>query len=312
MPKLQVHANDDAEIFVIDGALSLVRRAVGQLDETLGNGLYKVKVDRAGAIREQIIELHGRGAQLHLCIDDFPAIAPIRPLLGTDRWPVENVAKEALAAVRGPSMLFLCHWPASYGEAGAPFSDMRLFPWRARKRATALRDQTVVCRTIGDRVWAAVAVEADPGETTSTFVLEMPRGGQLSRQAVLMAKDWQSRVFIRLTPAAPIGSEGAVDRPPHRTEVSIQMANPESDVVYFDHYETIEVARVALEKGRAIFANHWLVNDLLWDKYHNPIAGLTGLHLFLDGKARWAAGDKTFDLDALPLAMADQTLSFAP
>ena len=77
------------------------------------------------------------------------------------------------------------------------------------------------------------------------------------------------------------------------------MSFPNTGVVYDEHWQTIEVARNALAKGREIFVNRSLVEHLLWGKYDNPIAGVTGLHLYLDAKERWDAGDRTFDIAAL-------------
>ena len=74
------------------------------------------------------------------------------------------------------------------------------------------------------------------------------------------------------------------------------MARPTANVVYSDQWATVEVARSALERGRAIFRSERLVEELFYAKYDNPIAGLTGLHLFLDARARSEAGDTGYDL----------------
>jgi hypothetical protein len=59
------------------------------------------------------------------------------------------------------------------------------------------------------------------------------------------------------------------------------MAAPGQAVVYDDHYETIEIARRALESERPIIVHDRLVDQLLQGNWHNPIMGLTGTQLFL-------------------------------
>lgn len=66
-----------------------------------------------------------------------------------------------------------------------------------------------------------------------------------------------------------------------RTELSVQMAKPGDSVFYRDHYESIEVVRRALETERPIIVHERLVNELLNNKWENPMMGLMGAHLFL-------------------------------
>jgi hypothetical protein len=151
---------------------------------------------------------------------------------------------------------------------------------------------------IGDEDWEAQWWPAAPG----CYVLGSPDGAHRAEQAVLVAKNsgsggkWQTRVFLRET------GEGSF----RRTSLSIQMARHSSSVVYFDHYETIETARNALESGRPI-VSQWLIQHLLGGKFDNPVMGLVGLHLFLSALEEVRAG-KPSTLDAAIIAGADRVI----
>ncbi|NKJ72718.1 hypothetical protein GFL38_10630 [Rhizobium leguminosarum bv. viciae] len=293
MPQLDVYTNNDAEVFVMDAALSRVARSVGSFAGVLDSGLYKIRVSRAGTYKEQLIELGREPQQHYLFIDHFSAIAPIGPMLA-DVGRIENLARAALAERKNPTILVLAHQNTSV-DRHKPFGGAVIFPWRATKDAVKL-DKGEQSAEIGNELWSAIALSADAAD--GPFVLELRNGARVSRQAVLVAEGWQTRIFMRASNTA-LDSQLSMDNGSDEAspfDVSIQMALPTAAVVYYDHWETVEVARSALERGRAIFTSDSLVRELLHEKYDNPIAGLTGLHLFLDAKARSEAGDATYDL----------------
>ncbi|WP_404926574.1 hypothetical protein [Mesorhizobium sp. ORM16] len=295
MPQLDVYTNNDAEVFVLNAALSRVARSVGSFSDNLSPGLYKIRVSRAGTFQEQLVELSGNPQQHSMFIDRFSAVAPIGPML-SDVGRVESLARAALERLTGPRLLVLAHQSANNADHRRPFQGARIFPWRATRDAVRLDGPPPTTAVIDSELWAAVAVEANAAD--GPFVLELSRAGEVARQAVLVATDWQTRIFLRASnddrPRAQTPAAGAREATPF--DVSIQMARPTADVVYSDHWETVEVARSALERGRAIFTSQRLVEELLYEKYENPVAGLTGLHLFLDAKARSEAGDTAYDL----------------
>lgn len=297
MPMLEVFTHNDAEVFVLNAALSRVARSVGIFQQDLLPGLYKIRVSRAGTLQERLVELGGDAQQHHIFIDQFSAIAPIGPML-EDAQRVEDLAREAIdrLAGRGPGLLVLAHQCIDDADARRPFRGARIFPWRATRVAVRLDELAPSTTAIDGELWAAVAVEANPED--GPFVLELRQGQQLARQAVLVASGWQTRVFLRAEkdnrPHPHVGTTRV--RTAATFDVSIQMARPSADVVYTDHWAIVEVARSALERGRAIFTSERLVEELLYSKYENPIAGLTGLHLFLDAKALSDAGDTDYNL----------------
>lgn len=297
MPQINVTTHDDAEIFLLDGALRLVRRAVAELKEDFPSGLYKVRVERGGAVREQIVSLEGSPLGIDLRVESYPAVAPIGPMFPDSRQGIEGLAQEALGAVAGGDqpLLIMCHRPAGGPQDGRPFAGVRLFPWRDSASAVDLGRLDYPTRVLGDREWAAVAVPVRRG--LRTYLLEMQAARSAMRQSVLLADGWKTRVFIRGGAQADHAAQAPdQQRPasrsmePDRLEVSIQMAAPwQQWVVYDDHLETVETARIALDNGRPIFVTEHLITSLLHNKYENPIAGFIGLHLFLNA-VDWRVG----------------------
>ena len=275
--KLTVRANRDAEVTVLDAGFNRVGRDVGDFEGSLKLGLYKVKVNRGGAVRERLVELGPDGAWVGLYIQDFPSVAPVG-LDGRAQQAVEGIARKARRRCDGPCLLFVGHWPGDAPSARPPFTGIRTFPWRATREAVDLARSCRDHAEAGGELWAAVAVPIE--KRGDTFVLEMRKGAFVSRQAIPISSAWDTRVFLRGLPETAGEAAVPTDGPP--CEVSIQMAKRRAPIVYWDHLETIEVARRALELGRQIFTSTSLIDDLLHGKFENPIAGMTGFHLLLD------------------------------
>ncbi len=298
MPKLTVHSNQDAQILVIDGDLNVVNRNVGVISTELKSGLYKVKVDRGGGTAEQLIDLTN-DKELYLFVEAYPAIAPIGQLLGGHRLEIENLATQAGARSPSlkwraafnlsslpnePGLLIVGHQEIMQGNQSNPLRGLRVMTWRRVSFAATIHDEDTVCADIGSETWSAIWLPVEPG----CHVIEIPDAEATCRQTVLVAPNWQTRVFLRRSfvksPEASIPDKKSGSLP--RIDISIQMARPGASVVYDDHLETVEVARNALERDRPIFVSEYLVESLLNEKFQNPIAGITGLHLFLEALER--------------------------
>jgi hypothetical protein len=292
--RLTVRSNADTEIFVIDGSLGVRHCAVGFFSKILDSGLYKVRVVRGGGNREQLVDLDRR-REVALYCETFPAIAPIGPMLGTAAPQVEALARLAIERHR--------KWPAegilvlAHGENRPRAENERLLHDIALRRWDDPTQQFAPAAArpraaINGEDWQAHWWPAEPG----CYVLGYPDGTQRAEQALLVAKPseqgkkWQTRVFLRET-SSRTGRETS-SRTGRRVSSSIQMARYDSKVVYRDHYETIETARNALENERPI-VSEWLINNLLYGKFENPVMGLVGLHLFLSALEDARAGKRS-------------------
>lgn len=319
--RIDAWSNPDAEIFILDGTLSVVRGHVGELHADLPPGIYKVKANRGGTTREQLIELDGRKT-VHLYVVDFPAIAPIGPILGNDWQPVENLCRRALsqgierhrAARTGAKqralacgILFVAHAKRTSAMASLPLAGLRLLSRERARSGAAVGGADTVAHQVADETWAARWLPADPG----THLLDFKVDGRRVRQAVLVAPKWQTRVFIRRRESDAIAATADARRSDH-LDLSIQMARPQANVVYSDHLETVEIARNALESGTPIFVSQRMIDQLLYEKFDNPITGLTGLHLFLEAlesrRNESDTGKRRIELDPSVLRKADRII----
>lgn len=274
--RVRAHGNEDAEITVLDGFLNVVAHGVGEATAKLPLGLCMVRANRGGAIREQIVDLtqlptSGDAKYVYARISDFPAIAPIGPLLGGGGWGALSQLGDSVRQVTdGPTLLIMMHEDAATASSNL-LAGMRVYRWGATAKQVSIGKGANSAR-VGDRQWSAAWLPVEPG----TYVLEYDG---LIRQAVLVVPKWETRVFIRRNfEAGTVTVNGELRE---RLGLSIQMAQPEASVVYSDDEETIEVARNALAAVRPIFVSSMLIDKLLRGKWENPIMGLTGLHLFL-------------------------------
>ncbi|MFV3126206.1 hypothetical protein [Niveispirillum sp. KHB5.9] len=307
MPRFQVLTNPDAEILVMDAALSRVARGVGRLVVEMEPGLYKVKVNRAGSLREQLVELQEEGTEIELRVETFRAVAPVAAMLSD---PGAVNALGFLATMAGHDVVVMTRQPLELSPPRIPLAGMRLFRWGDTRGAIALarseywRQPGPSTQIIGDERWAVNGIRLTEGHA-ETFILEMRRGGRVSRQPVLVSPDWQTRIFIGIGGKKRTGP----------SSVSIQMARPHSPLVYQRGDQSAEVTRIALTKGRTIFLGHDLLEMLLSGKFEHPLMGIAGLHLFLDAVERRKAGDTSYDpegvakyFDHTPCELIDQVL----
>ncbi|MET4233276.1 hypothetical protein ABIA85_006569 [Bradyrhizobium sp. LA6.10] len=306
MPKLTVSSHADAQILVMDAKLQVIHRGVGDISVDLNHGLYKVKVARGGGTVEQLLDIDS-DVNIFLPVNEFPAIAPIGPMLGPDGNKVEALATAALTRTASglghqsvfsdrpdePGLLIMGHHITEGAICAHPLAGLRVMPWRGDDRAYSIAEGDSTISLIGRERWGAIWLPYIPG----CYLLEISDGAQTVRQTIPIAPKWQTRIFLRRRNWLSARSSSEGDAARHEwIDVSIQMSPPKNSVVYFDHYETIEVARNALQTTQPIFVSHNLIDNLLWGKYENPIAGITGLHLYLEAAGR--SGSAQEDLAA--------------
>ena len=292
MPQLLINTQSDAEVFVMNAALNRIARSVGVFSGELDPGLYKIKVQRAGAVRETLIELAREDKKLDLPIDFFPSIAPLAKMLtDQDAASVEVVARYPLAEAPAQSILILAQQPTAGADESKPFGGARLFPWGATRQSVSLDGRPRRSVTVGDTFWTAITVPAEA--VKSPYVLELRHGTRNSRQCVAVIEGWQTRIYLRAHLLSSVSQQSGTATPACGPfDVSVQMARYGDPVVLNELTETAEVARTALASGRAIYGRDKLLDALFYAKYDNPMSGIAGLHLFLDAKERWESQER--------------------
>jgi hypothetical protein len=319
LPKLRINSGRDTQILLIGSDLQVIQRSIGSLEADVPTGFYKIKLERGGGTLEQLIELKN-DENRSLTVDKFPAIAPLQPLLGNDWVLIENMCRAlmppfppALMGVKPPpgppppGVLVLAHCGLEDGPGADPLAGLRVTRWDSNLPVGTAAPPGPPIRAAGE-LWQALWLPLEPG----CYLLEITDASQCVLQSVLVAPCWQTRVFVRRQKWR--SRADAPNEEHHRREwidVSIQMAAGGAQVPYSDHYETVEVARNALELRRPIFVSDGLIGEMLYGKFDNPIAGLTGLHLFLEALERSKAPASEVDpsrelkIDAYSAGRAD-------
>jgi hypothetical protein len=300
LPNLTINSNLDAQVLLIGNDLKELARAVGSLTINVKMGIYKAKAERGGGINEQILELTG-DKTLDLRVSQFPAVAPIAGLLNGADGQINAMATRAMAMdwsdasqapgweawfaasqsdqQATPGLLVVAH--KARGDGDCPMSGLSLQRWESD--ASLKLDARALQIEADKETWSALWVPANPG----CYVIEIEDGKQKVRQAVYVAPNgWQTRIFLRRRSwisGSPSQSPNATAAPArcHWFDVSIQMAHRDDPLVCDADQASAEVARNALELSRSYIATNALIENLLNEKFNNPLAGITGLHLFL-------------------------------
>lgn len=310
--ELRVVAHDDSEIYVLGADLATKAYGVASVHERLRKGIYKVRTVRGGTTVERLVDLQ-KNIEIFLHRSPVSAIAPVGPVYGNWSGEINGLAGEAVAAahaavesdgsVEGASVVLLMAHRDSEVLAD-PLAEMTLYRWLDMRHRMSPRSSRLE-RQCGEEWWSAWAVIVEPGYYQIEF------GNGALRQALLVVPNYDTRVFVRRT-APSLLAEGQRSEI-GKTETSVQMAVPGSEVFYWDHYETIEVARRALETERPIIVHERLVDQLLWGKWDNPLMGVMGAHLFLAALERDRDDDegrrqRRVDLEQKVRAEARETL----
>ncbi|MBC7987849.1 MAG: hypothetical protein H7X93_14450 [Sphingomonadaceae bacterium] len=254
---------------VLDANLQRVGYGVGRIEQGFPKGLYKLRATRGQAMQEQLLQLD-RDQHIHMPLQPLTAIAPVGPVYGQWTSEIEALAEGARDAKGSKGLaaiLFLAHRDREH--APDPIEGVRLQRWGNIAEEGARRSAGRG-KKIGEEFWSAWATGLGPGGH------QIDLGNGNLRQTLPVVAGFETRLFIRQALRGPAESTAAP-----LIELSLQMERPGMPVVYFDHFETIETARRAMEAERPIIVGESLVDELLHGKWQNPIMGITGAHLFL-------------------------------
>jgi hypothetical protein len=276
--RLQVATGSDlAEVFVVDREFALVERAIGKLDRTIPQGVYKIKA-RVGDVATE--GWHVVNADQYIDLSHELAIGSPVPLAGTTKtheyhmYPAEEQSRKVIQTVGSGAGIYLC---------ARRWSDVAPAPDPVQTDAPPLSlhrpDGTTIIdvrenesdRGDGDPMLGA-AVEVDPG---AYLVRWRAASGALAEQTVVAVQGWQTQVFLLETQDRDI--EGVPLQAPLEG-VSVLMsrggftANDESQRI-------AEHARAALASERRVASQ--VISESLFAKFDNPMTGLFGAHLML-------------------------------
>ena len=277
--RLQVTTGSDlAEVFVIDRTFALVERAIGNLDRTVPQGVYKVKA-RVGDVATE--GWHVLNADQSIDLSHELAIGSPVPLAGTTKtheyhmYPAEEQSRKVVQTVGSGAGIYLCarRW-SEIAPAPAPGQTDAAPPLSLHQPdGTTIVDvrEDESERGDGDAMLGA-AVEVDPG---AYLVRWRASSGARAEQTVIAVHGWQTQVFLLETQARD-DEDAQLEGPLEGISVLMTRggftANDESQRI-------AEHARVALASERRVASE--VISQSLFAKFDNPMTGLFGAHLML-------------------------------
>jgi hypothetical protein len=288
MALLEVKTHLDAEIFLIGNDRQLIARAVGRLQTKQPKGLYRIKVTRASAGVERLLELDG-DQMLSIDVPGLDTVVPFQRTTKPEALPkIEGLAARATSGDgnSGPvNFLLVGRMPAAAvqqwkGESGpasvSPLSPVRFALWNATSESTSGVSKTEE-QTIDNERWAFGGKTLQPG----TYILEVLDGIRATRQAVPVLPNWQTRIFVRRQPAPVVLSSEKSERP-DLINVAVHMSHVGMPIALQPVYESSEIARLALAMGSHIVVSREILDIFLDEKFTDPIAGIAAAHLMFD------------------------------
>jgi len=282
---LNVKADDEiAEIAVYDGNMNVVSKGVGALQEALPAGLYRIKI-RVGAETDEKLTALDRDQTVEFNQVTFASPIPLSNTIKTHEYHVA-AAQEASQNVRtrintGASiMVFAREWsPEGNRSLGNPAQGLSLLDSNEQ---------------LLSEIWKEAAVRNDSNQDASAgWRADVKPGSYFLR---LELDDADKTTLLRPFFVSPghqlqifclIGSH-AVDEAGERTIIrradlaaAAVVISPYGSFSPDDHLARLsELACNSLSRSRGLLPQS-LIDDLLADKFDNPMLGLFGAHLLL-------------------------------
>lgn len=287
LTSLEVTSDIGTELFLIGPDLIIRARGVSTLKTRQPSGLYKLKAMRGGNVKEELFELSGSRKKKTILVGDFPTVVPMARDFpeASDRERIEKLAKAKQTRLPGGNAKLLV-MSCEYEKAETiGLRGVRLFPWSKRRQRKIDARRVDV---IKNARWSAARFSLPAG----TWILEIEMKDRTARQAILVCKDWETRVIInrrQRDPRDPSVTDGFEEW----IDTSIQMAEIGKPVVYQDHQQTAELARLALAARRRIIVSQSMIQDMLAGKFWNPLMGMTAAHLMLEALERAQSKQQT-------------------
>ena len=266
-------SDEDARIVLLDGKDRVVQVKDGRA--RIPRGLYTVRVELGGRIREQIVRVSSN-AQVEVAAPPRRSAAPLVHTRDASRYETthEYYVEPAIRLSTLPTR-------AAFGGL-----DGHLMVFVRRARATdesngPLADGLSLCALDGTVLSSFEPSETETDPRAGWLALSAPaaagcyllryRGTTGGReQPVVVPTGWTTSLFV------------PVDHTPELCRTRIVMSRGAFDPT---HAETVAADRAleVLTTGRGVVRAD-AMDTLLVGKFHNPMLGLIGLHLMLAGQ----------------------------
>ena len=275
-------ADDMAEIAVMDGSLNVIANGIGKFQQSLPQGIYKIRV-RVGPTVEQTLVSLDKNVQLDFRAFKIPSPIPLDA--STVGNPVHaGAAIEASRTVKdsfgtGASVLVFAREQS--GERNPQTSNPAAGLSFVNENGQQLADiaQRAEVR-LGPDACAGWRADLDPGPYR--LRLARPDGSTVER-AVYASRDNQVQIFLLQCDFTVSDGDCATTRMADMSGSAISIATHQEFSPQNERTRLSEIARYALTQRRRILSDAFLDN-LLDAKFDDPMLGLLGAHLLLRDK----------------------------
>ncbi|MFN2195140.1 MAG: hypothetical protein ACK2UW_03355 [Anaerolineales bacterium] len=301
---LTVNTPDEgSEIWVFDEQFNTLDYGLGRISKPMLPGLYKVRVASGTARTEQIVAIENEQRVLDIPFLDFASPAPIPMTAYTHEYHEDAVETESrrvhLIDGQGSAIfVFARRWSeASEGQIRTP---SRLHPAAGlslhRLDGSLLADLSLQSASYFSTIrdpWAACTILVDPGAYLLRLTLPDER---IIEQVLIAAPDWMTQVFCLQRQTGPGPDDFRTDLSNATILYRKLDAIVANTVIWFPPMDNetwtkslrqAELARQGLLSGRNVLPNY-VITELLWAKWQNPMLGIFGAHLMLlDPQPEW-------------------------
>jgi hypothetical protein len=277
-----------AEIFIIDAEGQVVEHGIQEIETELPLALYKIRYRVGDRVADTLIELAPGQNPFYVGEPQLPIFSPAPPasIPGT---PSDRATEFAQTIIAGP--------PIVQGSGASLFvfvsADQQTSATPPANPAAALSVRKFSGELVADLTGAPTGAGCagcnftlDPGRYLLRSVLD---SGPAIEQTIVVVRDWQTRIYIRLIESGMPPSKTSVPRadiptPGWRLDLPhmgiIMVRDIFSSGPSHDDARWTAAARQALTARRSEAApNREMMQALLQGKFENPMWGIYAGHL---------------------------------
>jgi hypothetical protein len=297
--RLWISSHAAATLSLIDSSFDRVLVATGLADTRQPPGVYKVRVQfgrGTGGCVDRVLLLD-RDTSVDILEPPLRSAAPIPGTALTHEYHVDVYEEVARVPLTDPDKARIVVVGRNWTEQGAgavdlphPLAGVRLVGTRGR---AVVRDLMAEANLRVAQILpqpdaiAAAEIELAPG---AYFLRHALAQGRILMQTLIAVGGWNLEVYLRREANdLEYGEGGAAFA--RSAQLAILMRKPGRRDL--EHDRLVEAARIALAQGRNLLAEDRgadTLNEFLFFKWKDPIAGIVGAHLL--ARAIDAAGEK--------------------
>lgn len=306
--RLDVETQDEtADIYVIDSYFRVVGRGRGTRKTfQMKPGIYTVKVRVGFESYEKDVVLKDKSEKATFDAVEFPSAIPLIETARTHEYHTDAAERESrkIHLKKGEGswiFVFARDWKPLDSERKLETTSL---PHKGLK-LKGMEDEVIIDFETNEKVvsdksidaWTACNIEVEPGQYRLSVEIEP---GKTIEQIIVACRGWQTQVFLLqknydnkkttearradLTNTGILMSRGRVDDQHPLTLIG--EFNGQNQKMFDSQdpkMKLLDLARIGLANNRQILPDE-VIDRILGGKFENPMLGILGAHLLLNGK----------------------------